>query len=64
MQNGFLLPSPIILAGTEKSLKILGWYTCSINFSNAFIQATLKDQTFIHLPCGFRGSGNHKTCLS
>ena len=39
------------------------WYTCSVDFSNAFIQATLKDPTFIHLPRGFCGSGNQKTCL-
>ena len=42
---------------------MLGWYTCSIDFSNAFIQATLKDDTYIHLPRGFRGSGTKKTCL-
>ena len=42
---------------------MLGWYTCSIDFSNAFIQATLDDPTFIHLPRGFRASGSRKTCL-
>ena len=42
---------------------MLGWYTCSIDFSNAFIQATLKDDTYIHLPRGFSGSGTKKTCL-
>ena len=29
---------------------LLDWYTCSVDFSNAFIQAKLKDDTFIHLP--------------
>ena len=42
---------------------MLGWYTCSIDFSNAFIQATLEYPTFIHLPRGFRGRGNCKTFL-
>ena len=42
---------------------MLGWYTCSIDFSNAFIQATLHDPTFIHLPRGFRASSGGKTCL-
>ena len=42
---------------------MLGWYTCSIDFSNAFIQATLEEPTFIHLPRGFIGSGRKKTCL-
>ena len=42
---------------------MLGWYTCSIDFSNAFIQATLTDPTFIHLPRGFRSSSNRRTCL-
>ena len=43
---------------------MLGWYTCSINFSNAFIQATLTDPTFIHLlPRGFCSSNNLKSFL-
>eukprot|EP00972_Heterocapsa_arctica_P062463 9207642-Heterocapsa_arctica.AAC.1 len=42
---------------------MLGWYTCSIDFSNAFIQATLNDPTFIHLPRGFRASHGRKSCL-
>ena len=42
---------------------MLGWYTCSIDFSNAFIQATLKDPTFIHLPRGFHSNESEQTCL-
>jgi hypothetical protein len=26
------------------------WMTCSINFSNAFVQATLKEPVWTHLP--------------
>jgi hypothetical protein len=28
----------------------LGWYTCSIDFANAFVQATLDDPVWVHLP--------------
>ena len=42
---------------------MLGWYTCSVDFSNAFIQAELKDDTYAHLPRGFRNSGSVRTCL-
>lgn len=31
----------------------LGWYTCCCDFSNAFVQATLKNPIWIHLPRGF-----------
>lgn len=40
------------------------WHTCAIDFSNAFIQAELKEPTFIHLPRGFTSTvGNGKACL-
>ena len=42
---------------------IFNWYTCSIDFSNAFIQAALKEPTYIHLPRGFRSSRGRNTCL-
>ena len=42
---------------------LFGWYTCSVDFSNAFIQATLKEDTFIHLPRGFRSTKGVGTCL-
>ena len=42
---------------------LLGWYTCSIDFSNAFVQATLKDTVWIHLPRGFRSTRPGQTCL-
>ena len=43
---------------------MLGWYTCTIDFSNAFIQANLEDPTFIHLPRGFQSSSGTHSCLS
>jgi hypothetical protein len=39
------------------------WETCSIDFSNAFMQAKLKELIWIHLPHGFRTAGPAKTCL-
>jgi hypothetical protein len=33
------------------------WTTCSINFSNSFIQATLKEPVWTHLPQGFLSKG-------
>jgi hypothetical protein len=42
---------------------MMNWYTICIDFSNAFIQATLEEPTFIHLPRGFSSSKGHKSCL-
>ena len=43
---------------------MLSWYTCTIDFSNAFIQATLDSPTFIHLPRGFKSMlRESNTCL-
>jgi hypothetical protein len=40
----------------------LGWYTCCCDFSNAFVQATLKSPIWIHLPRGFRASKSQTGC--
>jgi len=39
------------------------WYTCSIDFAYAFVQASLKEPVWIHLPRGFRSRSGGKTCL-
>jgi hypothetical protein len=41
----------------------LDWYTCSIDFSNAFVQANLDEPVWIHLPRGFRSAQNGRRCL-
>ena len=42
----------------------LKWHTCTINFSNAFIQAKLDTPVWIHLPHGFKSEHRYKkTCL-
>jgi hypothetical protein len=38
------------------------WMTCSIDFSNAFVQATIKEPVWTHLPQGFLSKGAN-TCL-
>jgi hypothetical protein len=42
---------------------MLDWVTCSIDFSNAFVQAKLKTPVWIHLPRGFLSTRPGKTCL-
>lgn len=42
---------------------MMEWETCSIDFSNAFVQAELKAPIWIHLPRGFHTAGQAKTCL-
>ena len=42
---------------------MFNWYTCSIDFSSAFIQAYLDSPAFIHLPRGFRSNRPGRTCL-
>jgi hypothetical protein len=42
---------------------ILDWVTCSIDFSSAFLQATLPSPIWVHLPCGFHLTWLGKTCL-
>jgi len=42
----------------------LKWKTCSIDFSNAFVQATLKEPVWIHTPRGFHAKDTkNKMCL-
>jgi hypothetical protein len=41
----------------------LGWTTCNVDFSNAFLQAELENPVWIHLPRGFRSNRPGKTCL-
>ena len=41
---------------------LLSWVTCCVDFSNAFIQARLKDPIFVHIPRGFT-SNKPRTCL-
>jgi hypothetical protein len=44
---------------------ILQWQTCSIDFSNAFVQSEMPADKpmWIHLPRGFRSDHSHRICL-
>ena len=42
---------------------LLDWRTISVDFSNAFVQASLKEPFFLHLPRGYRSSFKTKSCL-
>ena len=61
--------SPVVAWSTIRVLLIvslmLGWKTCSIDFSNAFVQAKLDNPVWIHLPRGFgsNDSSGNKRCL-
>ena len=59
--------APVVAWSTVRLFLIvtlsMDWYTCSIDFSNAFVQATLKDPIWIHLPRGFRSTRPGRTCL-
>jgi hypothetical protein len=61
--------APVVAFSTVRLFLVLSltldWYTCSIDFSNAFVQAVLDEPVWIHLPRGFNSSrvGNGKTCL-
>jgi len=44
---------------------MLGWYTCSVDFNQAFLMAELPNSmpTWLHLPRGFQSTAGEWTCL-
>jgi hypothetical protein len=59
--------SPVVAFTTVRLFLImalfLGWETISIDFANAFVQAYLDYDVYIHIPRGFRSSLPGKSCL-
>jgi Reverse transcriptase (RNA-dependent DNA polymerase) len=59
--------APVIARSTVQLFLVLsltlGWSTCSIDFSNAFVQATLQEPVWIYLPRGFKAPGGQSCCL-
>ena len=57
--------SPVVAFSTVRIFLImslfLGWYSCSVDFANAFIQAKRPDKVFMHIPRGFTSKPGH--CL-
>jgi hypothetical protein len=45
------------------SIRMLPVFSCSVDFSNAFVQAKLDEPIWIHLPRGFTSPLGPKTCL-
>lgn len=43
---------------------VLGWHSCSIDYSSAFVQSTLETPIWVHIPRGFQCSNKSaKMCL-
>jgi hypothetical protein len=59
--------APVVAWSTVRFFLVLsisfGWHTCSVDFSNAFVQATLDKKVWIHLPRGFTSTQGRNTCL-
>lgn len=64
---GFDTFAPVCAWSTIRMVLILsltwGWTTCTCDYSNAFIHATLETPVWIHLPRGYRSTLKGKTCL-
>ena len=58
--------SPVVAFSTIRMFLVislmLDFKTCSIDFSNAFVQAKMKDTVYMKVPQGFKASSNDK-CL-
>ena len=59
--------APVVAFSTVRAFLVLSlslsWYTASIDFEQAFVQATLDDPIWIHLPRGFTSTLGPDTCL-
>jgi hypothetical protein len=68
LQDGkFETFAPVVSWSTIRTVLILSlvleWELVCVDFSNAFVQAKLKEPVYIHLPRGFRSNKNGPTCL-
>jgi hypothetical protein len=71
LQEGkFETYAPVVAFSTVRLLLVvlamtLDWCTCSIDFSNAFVQVVLDEPVWIHLARGFNSTrrGTVKNCL-
>jgi hypothetical protein len=59
--------APVVQWSTVRCFLVLsmtlGWKTVSVDWANAFIQSTLEEPIFVHLPRGFSSSLGPNTCL-
>jgi hypothetical protein len=66
-QGVFQTFAPVVAWSTVRLFLVLSlvldWYTCSIDFSSAFVQASLEKSVWLHIPCGFQSNREGKTIL-
>ena len=66
-QGVFQTFAPVVAWSTVRLFLVLSlvldWYTCSIDFSSAFVQATLEKSVWLHVPRGFQSERDGKTIL-
>jgi hypothetical protein len=66
-QGVFQTFAPVVAWSTVRLFLVLSlvldWYTCSIDFSSAFVQATLEKSVWLHVPRGFQSERTGKTIL-
>jgi hypothetical protein len=59
--------SPVVAFSTIHMFLVLslmpGYTTCSIDFSNAFVQAKMTETVFMKVPQGFKASSENNKCL-
>jgi len=66
-QGVFQTFAPVVAWSTVRFFLVLSlvldWYTCSIDFSSAFVQADLEKSVWLHIPRGFQSGRTGKTIL-
>ena len=66
-QGVFQTFAPVVAWNKVRLLLVLSlmldWYTCSIDFSRAFVQAALEKSVWLHIPCGFQSERTGKTII-
>ena len=66
-QGVFQTFAPVVAWSTVRLFLILSlildWYTCSIDFSIAFVQVSLAKSVWLHIPRGFQSGRKGKTIL-
>jgi hypothetical protein len=59
--------APVVQWSTVRCFLVLamtlGWVTVSVDWANAFIQSTLKEPIYVHLPRGFTSTLGSNACL-
>jgi hypothetical protein len=67
IEGDFNTHAPVVAWPTVRVLLVLsmlmGWKTCSIDFDSAFVQASLNDPVWIHVPRGFKSPNCENACL-